>query len=183
MLSKYTDKEVIEGIKNEDRRVLEYLYKENFHAVAYYIYNNSGTEQDAKDICQEAVILLYEKIKENSLELNCSVKTYLYSVCKRLWLKKLYYSSKFQSPTESAFDGVFSETDFSEAEEKEKDFDRMEEAMNSLGEPCRTILEEFYVNKSSMTDICEKFGYTNADNAKNQKYKCLVRLKKLFFKN
>ena len=25
------------------------------------------------------------------------------------------------------------------------------------------------------------FGYTNADNAKTQKYKCLMRLKKLFF--
>ena len=32
-----------------------------------------------------------------------------------------------------------------------------------------------------MTDIAAEFGYTNADNAKNQKYKCLMRLKKLFF--
>jgi hypothetical protein len=32
-----------------------------------------------------------------------------------------------------------------------------------------------------MQDLTAEFGYTNADNAKNQKYKCLVRLKKLFF--
>jgi len=32
-----------------------------------------------------------------------------------------------------------------------------------------------------MQEICERFGYTNADNAKNQKYKCLMRLRKLFF--
>ena len=53
--------------------------------------------------------------------------------------------------------------------------------MHMLGEPCRTLLEDFYIKASSMQDITEKFGYTNADNAKNQKYKCLMRLKKMFF--
>jgi RNA polymerase sigma factor (sigma-70 family) len=180
MRSNYTDKEVIEGIRNDDKGVLEFLYKENFHAVAYFIYNNNGSEQDAKDICQEAVILLYEKIRGGALELNCSVKTYLYSVCRRLWLKRLYYKSKYTGKIDE-FENVFSAEEQSDAEEKEKDFAKMEESMNGLGEPCRTILEDYYVNKLSMTDICEKFGYTNADNAKNQKYKCLMRLKKIFF--
>jgi RNA polymerase sigma factor (sigma-70 family) len=182
MLRYYTDKEIIEGIKVDDEQVLEFLYKENFHAVSYYIYNNSGSEQDAKDICQEALIIFYEKIRNDSLQLNCSVKTYLYSVCRRLWLKRLYYKSKFTNRIE-AFDEVFSKEEEQEAEEKEKDFARMEVAMGQLGEPCQSILQDFYIHKLSMTDICEKFGYTNTDNAKNQKYKCLMRLKKLFFQN
>ena len=180
MRSNYTDKEIVEGIRNDESGALEFLYKENFHAIAYFIYNNNGTEQDAKDICQESVILFYEKIRGNTLELNCSIKTYLYSVCRRLWLKKLYYKSKFTNKPDN-FDDLFSAEEHSEAEEKEKDFARMEESMSGLGEPCRTILEDYYVNKLSMTEICEKFGYTNADNAKNQKYKCLMRLKKIFF--
>lgn len=180
MQSNYTDKELVEGIRNDENGALEFLYKENFHAIAYFIYNNNGTEQDAKDICQEAVILFYEKIRGNALELNCSVKTYLYSVCRRLWLKRLYYKSKFTGKIEE-YDDVFSAEEHSDAEEKEKNFGRMELSMNGLGEPCRTILEDYYVNKLSMTEICEKFGYTNADNAKNQKYKCLMRLKKIFF--
>ncbi|MNR59372.1 hypothetical protein D3C85_1806190 [compost metagenome] len=57
----------------------------------------------------------------------------------------------------------------------------MEHAMSLLGEPCKTILHDFYIQNRSMQDICEKFGYTNTDNAKTQKYKCLQRLKKLFF--
>ncbi len=180
MRSNYTDKEIVEGIRNDENGALEFLYKENFHAIAYFIYNNNGNEQDAKDICQEAVILFYEKIKGNALELNCSIKTYLYAVCRRLWLKRLYYKSKFTSKPDN-FDELFSAEEEGEAEDKEKDFARMEESMNGLGEPCRTILEDYYVNKLSMTEICEKFGYTNADNAKNQKYKCLIRLKKMFF--
>jgi len=57
----------------------------------------------------------------------------------------------------------------------------MDRALNSLGEPCKSLLEAFYIEKKSMDQIALLFGYTNADNAKNQKYKCLMRLKKLFF--
>jgi hypothetical protein len=57
----------------------------------------------------------------------------------------------------------------------------MDRALNSLGEPCKTLLEAYYIQKKGMSEIAALFGYTNADNAKNQKYKCLMRLKKLFF--
>jgi hypothetical protein len=57
----------------------------------------------------------------------------------------------------------------------------MEKALASIGEPCKSLLEAFYLQKRNMSEIAGNFGYTNADNAKNQKYKCLMRLKKLFF--
>ena len=57
----------------------------------------------------------------------------------------------------------------------------MDRALNSLGEPCKSLLEGYYVKKMDMQNLAKEFGYTNADNAKNQKYKCLIRLKKLFF--
>ena len=53
--------------------------------------------------------------------------------------------------------------------------------MAKIGEPCKSLLEAFYINKKQMQEIAHEFKYTNADNAKTQKYKCLVRLKKLFF--
>ncbi|RZK15573.1 MAG: sigma-70 family RNA polymerase sigma factor, partial [Flavobacterium sp.] len=55
--------------------------------------------------------------------------------------------------------------------------------LDHLGEPCKTIIQDFYIHNLSMQDICEKFGYTNTDNAKTQKYKCLQRLKKIFFQH
>jgi len=60
------------------------------------------------------------------------------------------------------------------------DFQVMEKSMKNLGEPCKSLLEAYYIQKKNMVEIAENFGYTNADNAKNQKYKCLMRLKKLF---
>jgi hypothetical protein len=57
----------------------------------------------------------------------------------------------------------------------------MEAAMYKIGEPCKSLLDAYYLQKKSMQDIATEFGYTNADNAKTQKYKCLLRLKKIFF--
>ena len=69
-----------------------------------------------------------------------------------------------------------------EAHEKQAaDFNLLEEALGKIGEPCKSILEAYYIQKKSMPDIATAFGYTNADNAKTQKYKCLYRLKKIFF--
>lgn len=73
------------------------------------------------------------------------------------------------------------EEDVELQEKRNADFAIMERALGSLGEPCKSLLEAYYLQKKDMTDIAAFFGYTNADNAKNQKYKCLLRLKKLFF--
>ncbi|RZL13780.1 MAG: sigma-70 family RNA polymerase sigma factor, partial [Pedobacter sp.] len=73
--------------------------------------------------------------------------------------------------------------DVEQQQQTDLDFEKMKDALEKLGEPCRTIIQDFYLNNLSMQDICEKFGYTNTDNAKTQKYKCLQRLKKLFFQS
>ena len=67
--------------------------------------------------------------------------------------------------------------------EMEKKYEVMEQSMLLLGEPCLSIINDYYINKLSLQEIVDKMGYTNANNAKNQKYKCLQRLKKIFFSN
>ena len=79
------------------------------------------------------------------------------------------------------FDSVVVDDDIEIHERRDAELGIMHRALNSLGEPCKSLLEAFYIEKKSMDKIALLFGYTNADNAKNQKYKCLMRLKKLFF--
>jgi RNA polymerase sigma factor (sigma-70 family) len=178
--AEHTDEALIAGIRQDNDRALSYLYKLHYPMVSHFILSNSGTPDEAKDIFQEGILVFYEKIKDGTLELTCQIKTYLYSVCRRLWLKKLAEKNRFAGVIDSEnFIGLDDEP--VTPEETELKFSVMEQAMNQLGEPCRTLLEDFYINARSMQDITEKFGYTNADNAKNQKYKCLMRLKKLFF--
>lgn len=143
---------------------------------------NNGNEDDAKDIFQEAVIVLYNKVKSGGFELNSKLKTFIYSVCRRLWLKRLSQKSRNISSDLTDFENIEAvEEDIARHEEKDAHFKQMEYALQQLGEPCKTIIEDYYIQNRSMQDISEKFGYTNADNAKTQKYKCLQRLKKIFF--
>ncbi|MFN0289989.1 RNA polymerase sigma factor [Pedobacter helvus] len=178
-----TDREVVLGILNNSVDALNKLYVAYFPMVLQFILNNNGDEDDAKDVYQEAIIVLYNKIKSGSFELSSKLKTYIYSVSRRIWLKKLAQHSKKSSNIADFEDVLAVEEDLEQHEHKDMQFDKMKVALESLGEPCKTIIEDFYINNQSMQDICEKFGYTNADNAKTQKYKCLQRLKKLFFQS
>jgi RNA polymerase sigma factor (sigma-70 family) len=181
-----TDTELLVGLAEGSNEVLLQLYRRYFPMVLHFITSNSGSEDDAKDIYQEALVLLYEKAKSGSFELQAQLKTYLYSVVRRLWLKQLAQRSRFmvrdveKPASDEAALGQMND-DLLDHEERDRQFNLMAESLNRLGEPCKTLLEDFYIQHLSMQEITEKFGYTNADNAKTQKYKCLMRLKRLFF--
>ncbi|WP_443938688.1 RNA polymerase sigma factor [Pedobacter sp. MW01-1-1] len=176
-----TDREVILGILNNSSDTLNKLYKAYFAMVLQFILSNNGDEEDAKDVYQEAIIILYNKVKAGNFELSSKLKTFLYSVCRRIWLKKLNQSSKKVGNITDYEDVLAVDDEVEQHEEKDLQFVKMQEALVQLGEPCKTIIQDFYIQNLSMQDICEKFGYTNTDNAKTQKYKCLQRLKKIFF--
>lgn len=149
--------------------------------VLQMVLGNNGNEADAKDVYQESIIILYNKVKAGDFELTSKLKTYIYSVCRRIWLKKMSQKSNKECELKDIHDFLPVENDLELHELRDLQFSKMEESMLMLGEPCRTIIQDFYMQNKSMQEICDKFGYTNPDNAKTQKYKCLQRLKKLFF--
>jgi RNA polymerase sigma factor (sigma-70 family) len=175
------DELILAEIRKKDERALRELYRTHYPMVVHLVCSNSGTEQEAKDVYQEAVIAFYEKAQQPQFTLTCKIKTYLYAVCRRLWLKRLWEKKRVTGNIQEveSFAGI--DEEMIEIEEKENRFIKMGTALSALGEPCRSIIEDYYIRDFSMENISEKFGYTNAENAKNQKYKCLQRLKKLFF--
>lgn len=172
---------LLNGLARNDRKAVEAIYRDNFNTIQALIINNNGSAEDAKDVFQEAMIVLYEKVCSERFELNCQIKTYLYSVCRRLWLKRLQQQNRF-SPAAESFEATIPVVeDLDVHEQRNAEFEMMDKAIGNLGEPCKTLLEAYYIQKRTMQEIAVNFGYTNADNAKNQKYKCLMRLKKIFF--
>lgn len=181
-----TDDELLTGLANGSDEALTQLYRRYFPMVLHLITTNNGNEDDAKDIYQETLVVLYEKVRAGSFDLHSQLKTYIYAVGRRLWLKQLAQKSRYMvrdidvDATDATAAGQVGD-DLVDHEERNRQFELMGESLGRLGEPCRTLLEDFYIRHLSMQDITEKFGYTNADNAKTQKYKCLMRLKRLFF--
>ena len=175
------DKYLLEGLAIQDKNAIESIYKSNFTMIQNLIINNKGTLNDAEDIFQEAMIVLYQKSIDKDFQLNCQLKTYIYSVSKRLWLKKLQSIQRFGIQADDVEDFISVESDLQKHHQEQNQFSIMEKAMERIGEPCKSLLEAFYIHRKQMQEIANQFNYTNADNAKTQKYKCLVRLKKLFF--
>ncbi len=181
MKSENNEQLLLKGLADNDSKAVDTIYKDNFGTIQAFILNNNGSYDDARDIFQEAMITLYEKAKSESFVLTCQIKTYLYSVCRRLWLKRLQQIGRYIMQAEGMEETVTVEEDLEMHEKRNAEFALMDRALNSLGEPCKSLLEAYYLGKKGMNEIAVDFGYTNADNAKNQKYKCLMRLKKLFF--
>lgn len=175
------EKILLQGLANEDKSSIERIYREHYRMVQSLVVNNNGSTDDAADIFQETMIVLFEKVKSGNFELHCQLKTFIYAVSRRLWLKKLSQQQKFSTTSEYLEETVSVDEDMETHESRQQEFNLMEAAMNKIGEPCKSLLEAYYIHKKQMTAIAADFGYTNADNAKTQKYKCLVRLKKLFF--
>jgi RNA polymerase sigma factor (sigma-70 family) len=175
------DKLLLEGIAAEDKVSIEQLYKQHYNMVQSMVVTNGGSKDDAADLFQETIIVLYEKIKAGNFELTCLLKTFLYSVARRLWLKKLQQQQRFTTQPDGLEEIVPVEDEIEQHMKLQNDFAIMETALGKVGEPCKSLLQGYYLQKKDMNTLAAEFGYTNADNAKTQKYKCLVRLKKLFF--
>ena len=180
--SSLNDQQILSAIVEGNEEVLSSLYKKYYNLVLKLVVNNSGSSDEAADIYQESIIVLYENACKPGFELKCQIQTYIYSVAKRLWLKQLKKKGKTYLIRENEENGIVDVgDDVAHHLKKENDFLKIEKCLSELGEPCATLIKDFYIDQLSMEDIAEKFGYTNADNAKNQKYKCLQRLKKYFF--
>lgn len=184
----YSDIEYIFGIKSDNKEVLQALYYQYFKMVRHIAITNRGNEESAKDLFHETLMVLVHVVKKEEFQLTSSLSTFIYSIAKRLWLKELKKNSK--TSLHDSFDNTSNLSDTTNYDEllevhteKEKNIKKMHIALQQLGTSCFELLKHFYFTKLSMEKIAEELGYNNADVAKNQKYKCLQRLKKQFFKD
>ncbi len=177
----FTDTELLQGLAEGKRDAVAALYTQYHSILIKWIIARGGSEADAEDVFQEALVVLYEKSRLAEFCLTCKLSTYLLAICTRLWYKKNQKNAFF---TQLIEEGESEEDTFTEDieahEEKELQYERLEEALNQLGEPCSALLKAFYIKKQNMQQIAAEFQYTNAENAKTQKYKCLNRLRKIF---
>jgi RNA polymerase sigma factor (sigma-70 family) len=181
ILTIYNDElDTLQGIATGQKQSLEWVYKHCFTTTKKMVIKLGGDTDEAWDVFQEAVTILYQKCSTEGIDLQCRINTYITSVARNLWLKRIKQISNIHSPEE--WEDVEDVTvDVDVFLQKERDLSMLEQQLEKLGDPCQKMLTAFYFQKKSMQEICTDFGYTNADNAKTQKYKCLTRLKKLFF--
>lgn len=183
-----TEQQLLAALAQGEREATEQIYRQNYRIINGWLLKNGGSATDADDLFQEAMVVLFSKAQSEEFRLTCSIGTYLFAISKHLWYKKLQRKSRdpialldnTSNDDDDNDTGIAYEEDIDAHEEREAHYTQLDEALEQIGEPCRSILKAYYHQDKSMQEIAADFGYTNTDNAKTQKYKCLTRLKKIF---
>ncbi len=169
--NKYPGKELLRGIINNDAGILDYVYKENFRAVRHLIITNSGTEEDASDIFQESLVVLFRKIRDKNFELTSSLNTFIYSIARLTWLKELENRNKrveFVDTDDSFQDKELEVIDVIERNEKLRLY---REKFEELSDNCKKVLRMF-LNSIPIKEITKTMGYSSDQHTKNRRFRC-----------
>ena len=181
-----TNKTFLLELKKGESAAIRSVYEEAYPVCASLILNNNGTKEDAKDLFQEALIVLIQKLKMLGFELTANVKTYMYAVVRNLWLKKLRTDNK--KGLELVFDEpeinvqLANDITLDYNPEKEEKHAAVEKAFSTMGDDCKKIITAFYFQKLSLKEIADWLDYT--DNfIKVKKKRCMDALKAKVFEN
>ena len=165
------DSEVIEEIQRGNEAAIEFLYQKHYKMMVKLVLRNNGTEEEARDIYQEALIVFWQKAASGKLVLTSKISTFLYSICQNLWRKELDRKRRHSDEEKE-------EKEIMDVDRKER-IEIMNRCINDLGETCRKVLTYYYFEEMSMGDIAKIMGFANADTAKTKKYKCKKELDKM----
>jgi RNA polymerase sigma factor (sigma-70 family) len=170
----YSDEQILKGILRHDSLILQYVYKQYYYKISYFIRKNNGNEDDASDIFQEAIIIIYRKLKENDLIFETSsFAGYLYSVCRFLWLKQLErrrIERERLNDTLPFQDNLYDES-LVELVEKNEKYGLYQKHFATLSTDCQKLMQLFF-EKNSLKEIAKIMGYKSEKYAKTRKYKC-----------
>ncbi len=173
----YTINAILKGIREKDNKVLYYIYQESYPAVKKHVVNNSGNAQDAKDIFQDAIVIIYNKSNKNDFTLDCDFSTYLYSVCKLLWLKELKKIKDEKSNNKEFQDFLKYQDDIIGSDGVSEKYAIYYKYINKLDYDCQKILRLFY-DGVKVEEIVNIMGYKNEHIARSKKFKCKEKLLK-----
>jgi len=180
-----TDTALLEGLALGSREAAAEIYRLYRPMLAKWMKSRGGKDEDTDDVFQDVLMVLLDKAKDPEFCLTCKLSTYLFAISKRIWYKKLQQDANVFYPDmedeEDSPTGMHYDDDINGYLIKEAQFGQLESALLKLGEPCSALLRAFYFQNKGMQEIAQVFNYTNPENAKNQKYKCLTRLRKIFF--
>lgn len=166
------DARLLGRIRQGDDEALVTVYQRSRKAVIALVTRNSGTSLDADDILQEAVVVLWERVRAGTYEHSAKLETFVYAVAQNLWRRRLARSRK-EAPADLAAEGSMSD-DPSPLDRmiETEEAGLVSDALRRLGEPCRTLLLLFYWEELSMEEIAARLGFANAETAKSKKYQC-----------
>jgi RNA polymerase sigma factor (sigma-70 family) len=164
LFRKFSDSVIIEGIRRQDEKILNWLYDNYLEQVRHHVLRNSGSEADVPDVFQESIIALYRQITENHLNLTTDLKGYFFGIARNIWSSQL----RKKMPNTAIDADTPDDNTLDEAADKilERIIARV---FNKLSDDNRTILTLF-AEGLSFQEIAEEMNLKNESYARRKKY-------------
>jgi RNA polymerase sigma factor (sigma-70 family) len=173
----YTDEAIIAGLKARDTEIINYVYQKSYNQVKFLVTSNSGTQMDSEDVFQDALFLLYQKISKETLKLTSSFSTYLYAICRHLWLQKLSRNRiNYEYKEAMNLDEWQDKNTIDEQIEEYEKYKLFHQHFLKLKPNDQKVLKLF-MSKISLKEIAHIMGYKSDKYAKVRKYICKEKLK------
>lgn len=178
----YKIKDFEKDLYKNEKETFKNLYNKYYKLIHNYVINNNGSEDDAKDVFQEAIIVIIRNIENNQVDKNVKFISYLYSISKYIWLKHLRKNKYLiKNNDEWNIEEVRENSYFSDTieiidESLEKGI--FQRNFLKLGKKCQELLKLFF-QKFSLKEIAEKMGFKSENYVKKKKFLCKEELIKL----
>ena len=177
MDSKYSNKEtIIQAIRDKVNGAFEYIHEMLFETVRYMITSNKGSEQDAEDLYQEAIICLTVNLDDQNYKIKENFSGYFIGICRKMWIDKLRDRSR-----ESFFDDTRSPDVLSDRMDRNLQRDKQQDLfwtiLARLKRECQKIIK-YRLDKTPYSEIATSLGLTAA-TVRTKKYECNKKLNKL----
>ena len=175
----FSDDELITALKTENGidNAIRFIYRTHYRLLEGLVLTNSGSKTDAQDLIQEVLMLFIDMVQKDKYRGEASVKSFLYTVARNLWiteLRKRGSDAKRNELFETNRDQV--EEDISSYLTRKEAHQTVIALFDQLGERCKQILTLFYYDNLSVKDILKQTNYENEQVLRNRKYKCLKAL-------
>ncbi|MBK8921466.1 MAG: sigma-70 family RNA polymerase sigma factor [Saprospirales bacterium] len=181
MSTQHPDQHYIEAIRTGDTAVLRRLIAESYPPVERWICQNSGAPADAEDVFGDALEAVFRKLSQGAtIELTARFSTYIFSICKKQWLKRLNKKKSGGGVSLHAPEVLSLETDeWMTALHDSETMNFLRKKLGQLAESCRQLLELCWSDERlSMEDIAVRMGFASAGYASKRKHQCIQILKK-----
>jgi len=180
----YSDKQIIEAIRlGNNRDALKSLYLSVLPNVERHICKNSGSKEEAFDIFQDAVMVFYKHVQQNTFdEARYKIGGFLFTVSKNLWIN--YVNKKALGNKWTKQQKYETETDLNIEENiiSEERKSLLDKLFQRLGDECTKILTFSIYQDLSAKEIADKIG-SNENAVRVNAYRCRKKLREMVYEN
>lgn len=165
------DEEIVSGLKENNESIIRYVYKTNLNVVRQMVRMNLGTDEEADDIFQEALMVVFRKINTEGFKLTSSFGTFFFSIARNLWLIELRKKSKKESINENADTIIYDESDIEAEHKEEAKQGLIWKHFKEITQDCQKIILLF-IKGHSIAEVTKIMNYSSEQHTKNRRLRC-----------